>query len=98
MKVMLYSPTHHHKELYDAMEKKYKSLGYIVCNPMNDGDTEEEVLGRVEHNVIYYNMLICISNCGKNNQIKDLRKLCRRNYVIFRVMDDDTFNISLDAL
>ena len=92
MKVLIYSPTHHHRDLYTAMEKELKSKGYSVYNPYLEGDPERTVHERVLNSYNKVNMVMLISPQGKSKQMRDLRELCRKACVLWRKQDgDDNF-------
>ena len=90
MKILLYSPTHHHRDLYTAMEQEYKAKGYRVVNPYSEPSmTEREVFDYVIGAYNSCNMVMCISPCGRGRWIHELREACRKGAVLFRRQDGD---------
>lgn len=89
MKILIYSPTHPHGELYTAMEKELTAKGYKVVNPYTEGSSEKEVYERVLSIYNIVGMVYLISPQGKSRQMRDLRELCRKGCVLWRRCDGD---------
>ena len=89
MKVLIYSPTQPHGDLYYAMEKELTAKGYKVVNPYVQGDSERAVFERVRSSYNSVSMVMLISPQGKSHKMKELRELCRKGCVLWRKQDGD---------
>lgn len=86
MTITIYSPDHHHSELYTELTKQYKAMGYDVHNPMGVGFTEDMVYQNVLDVLDKVNMVVCVNYDKRDKRVRHIQNECRRRQILFRGM------------